>query len=92
MASPSHTAPRESVAATYHPSDSMLPDLKPVIVFGDEITGEQLAQCATLFSENYGIWGVNAPQPLRSGKELSESFLPRFISYPSRWSYQDDTY
>lgn len=35
------------------------------VIEGGEVTQEQLAQCALLYSEHYGIWAENAPSPLR---------------------------
>ncbi len=35
---------------------------------GPHITDEQLKACATLFSNNYGVWAPDAPAPLKPGK------------------------
>lgn len=38
------------------------------ILDGSHITDEQLKACATLFSNNYGVWAPDAPAPLKPGK------------------------
>nr|VWO95802.1 ATP-dependent RNA helicase mak5 (EC [Ganoderma boninense] len=44
--------------------------LEPRILFGDEITDEQFVQCAALFSNNYGVWALDAPTPLKPGARV----------------------
>ncbi|KAL4256247.1 hypothetical protein AB1N83_012272 [Pleurotus pulmonarius] len=43
------------------------------IVAGCEVTHEQLKECATLFSQNYGVWSVAAPSPLKPGARIKMS-------------------
>ncbi|KAK7690439.1 hypothetical protein QCA50_005537 [Cerrena zonata] len=36
----------------------------------DQIDDKILAECASLFSKNYGIWAPDAPKPLKPGKRV----------------------
>ncbi|KAI0682753.1 hypothetical protein BC835DRAFT_1424040 [Cytidiella melzeri] len=38
-----------------------------IVRIGTEVTNNELAQCARLFSDNYGVWGTNVAAPLRPG-------------------------
>ena len=42
-----------------------------LVRLGSEVTDEELAKCARLFSENYGVWGPDVGAPLKPGKSDS---------------------
>ncbi|PIL23435.1 hypothetical protein GSI_14746 [Ganoderma sinense ZZ0214-1] len=70
MASHLHTRPQFSDPNNTSAEEPLLSHLKPHILFGNEITDEQLVQCASLFSKNYGLWGPHAPNPLKPGARV----------------------
>lgn len=41
---------------------------------GFEVTDEELANCARLFSENYGVWGPHVKPPLQPGAFSMDQF------------------
>jgi hypothetical protein len=62
-------------------------NLNFTLVSGDKVTDAQLKTCATLFSQNYGIWSSLASSPFKPGVYLrrpfySVKFLPLVLRYP----------
>lgn len=79
MASPLSATPQFPVSDSSTSAEHSPSCLKPHILFGDEITDDQFVQCASLFSNNYGVWGPKAPAPLKSGV-YSSKFKPPIFS------------
>ena len=60
-----------------------LVDLNFTLIPGDKVTDTQLKTCATLFSQNYGVWSSLASSPFKPGVHLLSSIYLRSSSYRS---------
>ena len=50
-------------------------DLNFTLLPGDKVTDAQLKTCATLFSQNYGVWSSLASTPFKPGVDLCRPLI-----------------
>lgn len=68
-------------------------NLNFALVSGDEVTDAQLKACATLFSQNYGVWSSLASSPLKPGVYLHRRlFTVKFLPFVLRYPREDECY
>ena len=63
--------------------DASMVDLNFTLIPGDKVTDTQLKTCATLFSQNYGVWSSLVSSPFKPGVHLLSSIYLRSSSYRS---------